>query len=203
MQKIIIKKIMILTKINSVRPLLQFVRYFTNKTHPKFSQNVGEKAIDFGAAKVTPQERTTLLQGIFKKNAEKYDLLGQVLTLGLEKNWRREVARKLGSLEGIYEKQGEDFKRRNIEIIDTCGGTGDLTFEILELAKNTRFYRESIFFSLIKSIKILIGNGIEMPINIKIVDMNTKMMEIGKNKASSLGFSSCIFIICNYFYKKS
>ncbi len=106
----------------------------------------GGKAADFGRRRVAVEERTTLINGIFNYNAKKYDLVGSVFALGLHTGWKRELARKMGSLEGVYEKLPDGkFRRRKLDVLDTCGGTGDLTFHMLDLAKASRYYRTCLF----------------------------------------------------------
>ena len=102
----------------------------------------GGKAADFGKRRVDTEERTMLLSAIFNNNANKYDTVSSVFALGFHNGWKRELARKMGSLEGTYQKNSEGqtiFKK--VDILDTCGGTGDLAFRILDLAKHTRHYR--------------------------------------------------------------
>ena len=58
-----------------------------------------------------------LVRPMFGRIAPHYDLLNRVLTVGIDRTWRRAVVRAAGPLEG----------RR---AVDACCGTGDLTLEL-------------------------------------------------------------------------
>jgi len=48
----------------------------------------------------------------------------------------------VGSLEPrLIRRVPNEFVKKKLEIIDMCGGTGDIAFKILELSKGTRYYR--------------------------------------------------------------
>ena len=52
---------------------------------------------------------------------------------------------EVGSLEPrMISNDTNNFKKKKLELIDLCGGTGDISFQILELSKLTRHFRNSI-----------------------------------------------------------
>ena len=64
------------------------------------------------------------VQRMFAGIARRYDLLNQVLSLGIHHRWRRQVVDGLGLGAGDH-------------VLDLCCGTGDLAFEILPHARCT------------------------------------------------------------------
>ncbi len=70
---------------------------------------------------------------MFSKIAARYDLLNRVLSLGLDRGWRRKVARETGAI---------DCRR----ILDVCTGTGDMASELCTFWKGKVFV-EGIDFS--------------------------------------------------------
>ncbi len=112
------------------------------------------KIIDFGFQQVPRDEKATLVKELFNRAAKHYDVLNDVVSLGVQRSWKRELARKLGtsgilpcigSLEPrqVFDPVTKTLKMKKINIIDVCGGTGDISFQILELAKKTRYYQNS------------------------------------------------------------
>jgi demethylmenaquinone methyltransferase/2-methoxy-6-polyprenyl-1,4-benzoquinol methylase len=72
----------------------------------------------------TGEERGRQVRQIFSEIAPRYDLLNHVLSLNIDRRWRRQAVDRLGKAptEGLY--------------LDACAGTFDLT---LELAKRPGF----------------------------------------------------------------
>jgi demethylmenaquinone methyltransferase / 2-methoxy-6-polyprenyl-1,4-benzoquinol methylase len=61
---------------------------------------------------------------MFDRIAERYDLLNRVISLGIDKRWRRLAAMALDDLRG------------DINILDLATGTGDLAFAVAEHRRN-------------------------------------------------------------------
>jgi demethylmenaquinone methyltransferase / 2-methoxy-6-polyprenyl-1,4-benzoquinol methylase len=62
----------------------------------------------------TPGEKKRFIRGMFASIVPAYDLLNRILSLGVDRGWRRTAIRMLGGVKG----------RR---ALDLCCGTGDLT----------------------------------------------------------------------------
>lgn len=72
---------------------------------------------DFGFTKVSPKEKTAKVGEVFHSVAEKYDLMNDLMSLGLHRLWKR-FAINLGQF------------RPGHKVLDLAGGTGDLSARI-------------------------------------------------------------------------
>ena len=59
------------------------------------------------------------IEGLFSKVAAKYDFLNHLLSLNMDKKWRRKLVRQAGLKPGL-------------RILDVCTGTGDIAIEFLK-----------------------------------------------------------------------
>lgn len=73
-----------------------------------------DNTIDFGFAKVPLEEKVKRVKGVFDSVAENYDLMNDVMSLGIHRLWKRHTI----ELSGI---------RPGKVVLDLAGGTGDLT----------------------------------------------------------------------------
>lgn len=73
-----------------------------------------EKTADFGYQKVTPEDKTNRVTGIFHSVADNYDLMNDLMSLGLHRLWKRQAL----YLAGI---------RKGQVVLDLASGTGDLS----------------------------------------------------------------------------
>lgn len=73
------------------------------------------------------------VQQMFSKIATRYDLLNHVLSLGLDRGWRKKVA---------WETRDMDCRK----VLDVCTGTGDMAIELCRFWKGKAFV-EGIDFS--------------------------------------------------------
>ncbi|MDG1436338.1 MAG: bifunctional demethylmenaquinone methyltransferase/2-methoxy-6-polyprenyl-1,4-benzoquinol methylase UbiE [Rickettsiaceae bacterium] len=76
---------------------------------------------NFGFKKVSSAEKRTLVDGIFSDVASKYDLMNDLMSLGIHRLWKDEFCRMVPNL--------------NLTILDVAGGTGDISFRLKEKAK--------------------------------------------------------------------
>lgn len=77
--------------------------------------------INFGFSKVTFEQKRNLVRDIFSNVASKYDLMNDLMSLGVHRLWKDEFVRKITNL--------------NSNILDVASGTGDIAFRIMRLAK--------------------------------------------------------------------
>ncbi len=74
---------------------------------------------DFGYKKVETQEKETLVQNVFTSVASKYDVMNDMMSLGMHRLWKKSL------IDQIRPKQTQSF-------LDVAGGTGDIAFKIYD-----------------------------------------------------------------------
>lgn len=72
---------------------------------------------DFGFRTVTPEEKTSLVRGVFNSVASRYDLMNDAMSAGMHRLWKRDF---VGSVD----------TRPNMQCLDVAGGTGDIAFRL-------------------------------------------------------------------------
>ena len=80
-----------------------------------------DKDIDFGFSRVRLGEKQDLVDDVFHKVAGKYDLMNDLMSVGLHRAWKDVLV----SMTGV--RKGRDFRH-----LDVAGGTGDVAFRIAE-----------------------------------------------------------------------
>ncbi|MGZ8161992.1 MAG: bifunctional demethylmenaquinone methyltransferase/2-methoxy-6-polyprenyl-1,4-benzoquinol methylase UbiE [Methylobacter sp.] len=68
----------------------------------------------FGFKQVAPEDKANLVRGVFDSVAAQYDIMNDLMSLGIHRLWKR-VAVQLGNV------------RKGEQVLDLAGGTGDLT----------------------------------------------------------------------------
>jgi demethylmenaquinone methyltransferase/2-methoxy-6-polyprenyl-1,4-benzoquinol methylase len=72
-----------------------------------------EKTTHFGYKQVPAEEKAGLVRGVFDSVASRYDLMNDLMSLGIHRLWKRHTV----ELAGV---------RRGQRVLDLAGGTGDL-----------------------------------------------------------------------------
>lgn len=80
-----------------------------------------QKTTHFGARTVPEQEKATLVHGVFSSVANKYDLMNDVMSVGIHRLWKDAMMDWLAPRDGMA-------------CLDVAGGTGDIAFRILDRA---------------------------------------------------------------------
>jgi demethylmenaquinone methyltransferase / 2-methoxy-6-polyprenyl-1,4-benzoquinol methylase len=70
---------------------------------------------DFGYREVAPEEKTRLVGRVFTSVAQKYDLMNDLMSLGIHRLWKRHFVATCGI-------------RRGEKLLDLAGGTGDIAW---------------------------------------------------------------------------
>ena len=78
------------------------------------STNKNADTIDFGFSKVPVQEKVQKVKSVFDSVANKYDLMNDVMSLGIHRLWKRQTI-ELAAV------------RPGMTLLDLAGGTGDFT----------------------------------------------------------------------------
>lgn len=74
----------------------------------------GDDEVDFGYRKVSPEEKTKRVEGVFTSVAPRYDLMNDLMSAGLHRLWKRFALAFLPLPQGA-------------RVLDLACGTGDLT----------------------------------------------------------------------------
>lgn len=69
-------------------------------------------------------KNTNDIEKMFSAIAPTYDMLNRLLSLGIDRKWRKKAVKKLAPISGVY--------------LDVAAGTGDMAVEILRGGKNAR-----------------------------------------------------------------
>ena len=79
--------------------------------------------VNFGRQRVSPEEKTRLVRGVFDSVAGRYDLMNDLMSAGVHRIWRAELVRRLRPAAGD-------------RIIDIGGGTGDIGIRLMKAGCN-------------------------------------------------------------------
>ena len=82
-----------------------------------------KKEADFGYKKVNPKEKPDLVKGVFDSVASKYDLMNDLMSLGIHRLWKKATV-QMSNL------------KANGSVLDVAGGTGDLAILFSEIVGN-------------------------------------------------------------------
>lgn len=77
-----------------------------------------DRTTHFGARTVAEEEKSSLVQGVFTSVANRYDIMNDVMSVGVHRLW------KDGMLDWLAPRDG-------MRCLDVAGGTGDIAFRIL------------------------------------------------------------------------
>lgn len=83
------------------------------------SIGMSESTTDFGFKQVPTEEKVGLVREVFDSVAENYDLMNDLMSLGVHRLWKDTFINAMGP-------------RPNMHLLDVAGGTGDITFRFLE-----------------------------------------------------------------------
>ncbi|QDH14231.1 bifunctional demethylmenaquinone methyltransferase/2-methoxy-6-polyprenyl-1,4-benzoquinol methylase UbiE [Formicincola oecophyllae] len=89
----------------------------TNPNHPNATSQADttNATTDFGYRSVPKGEKKTLVKEVFESVAGKYDVMNDLMSLGLHRAWKRDFINLLAP-------------RAGLRLLDLAGGTGDITF---------------------------------------------------------------------------
>ena len=71
----------------------------------------------FGNRAVTPEEKTSLVHGVFDNVADKYDIMNDLMSGGLHRLWKNRLIREIRP-------------KAHYKYLDVAGGTGDIAFRL-------------------------------------------------------------------------
>ena len=106
---------------------------------------------NFGFKKIKKNEKVKKVGEVFNSVSVNYDLMNNVMSLGLHKIWK-EIFVETAAL------------RANAKILDIAAGTADLTLALAKEKKNYEIFHTDINYSMLKEGKIkLINSGNILP----------------------------------------
>ena len=84
-----------------------------------------EKITHFGARDVREDEKAGLVHDVFTNVASKYDVMNDVMSVGIHRLWKEAM------MDWIAPRPGQ-------RLLDVAGGTGDISFRFLKRAKDAQ-----------------------------------------------------------------
>ncbi len=82
----------------------------------------GEQKTHFGTQKVSMSQKTQLVTDVFKRVAGSYDLMNDLMSLGIHRLWKQELIHLLRP-------------RSYVRMLDVAGGTGDIALRFLQASQ--------------------------------------------------------------------
>ncbi|GJQ15692.1 hypothetical protein GpartN1_g7483.t1 [Galdieria partita] len=116
----------------------------------------------FGYRSVPKNAKTSMVGSVFSDVASKYDVMNDLMSLGLHRLWKDLFVMSLAPT-------------ADMRILDVAGGTGDIAFRIVEKKRKEKDYNTK-----------LSENRVEPVV---VVDINENMLQVGKERAKERGYS--------------
>ena len=137
------------------------------------------KLSNFGYLKVTPKEKTKLVQKVFSDVANNYDLMNDVMSFGAHRLWKRLFI-------DIANPSSGD------KIIDVGSGSGDLVLEMLKRDLNLKIDMVDLNKEMLLEGKRRIKNN-----NVKFFQQNAENLSFIDNKYDKYLISFCLRNVTN------
>lgn len=132
------------------------------------------KLSNFGYSKVTPKEKTKLVQKVFSDVANNYDLMNDVMSFGAHRLWKKSF------IDVVNPSEGD-------KIIDVGSGSGDLVLEILKRDLNLKIDMIDLNKEMLLEGKKRIKNN-----NVKFFQQNAEKLNFLNNIYDKYLISFCL-----------
>ena len=132
------------------------------------------KLLNFGYTKVTPKEKTKLVQKVFSDVAFNYDLMNDVMSFGAHRLWKRIF------VDIVNPSYGN-------KIIDVGSGSGDLVLEIQKKNFNTKIDIVDLNKEMLEIGKKRIKKG-----NVRFYQQNAEDLKFANNIYDKYLISFCL-----------
>jgi len=137
------------------------------------------KLSNFGYSKVTPKEKTKLVQKVFSDVANNYDLMNDVMSFGAHRFWKKLFINIVNPSSGD-------------KIIDVGSGSGDLALEILKKDLNLTIDMVDLNKAMLLEGKRRIKNN-----NVKFFQQNAEKLSFLNNIYDKYLISFCLRNVTN------
>lgn len=135
---------------------------------------------------------TEFIRSVFSNVARKYDLMNDLMSLGIHRCWKdifvKEAVSPLASINNEIAKayfEGKPYNGQHVvQILDLAGGTGDIAFRILEREKGMHVLDSSGF--------VVHNSGLRARADVTVMDPSVEMTDVGERYAAQLGLSDRI-----------
>ena len=137
------------------------------------------KLLNFGYTKVTPKEKTKLVQKVFSNVAFNYDLMNDVMSFGAHRLWKRIF------IDLVNPSYGD-------KIIDVGSGSGDLVLEIQKKYLNANIDIVDLNKEMLEKGRKRIRKG-----NVNFYQQNAESLRFTNNSYDKYLISFCLRNITN------
>ncbi len=128
-----------------------------------------DRPVDFGFRKVSPEEKTRLVGGVFERVAERYDVMNDLMSLGTHRLFKRMTVEMSGVRPGM-------------RVLDLAGGTGDLSALFADAVGNAG----SVVLTDINPAMMRVGRD-------RLLDRGLAQVEFCQAGAEALPFADAAF----------
>ena len=106
---------------------------------------------------------------MFANVADSYDLMNDAMSVGVHRLWKDDFVSQIGPLKPrkILDAEGKIIRSEPLKCLDVAGGTGDISFRILDKA-----WKDS---------------PDQLSISLTMSDINPSMLDVGKKRAVERG----------------
>ncbi|KAF3942976.1 hypothetical protein CMV_030425, partial [Castanea mollissima] len=113
---------------------------------------------------VHEEEKSRLVGNVFSSVASSYDLMNDIMSVGLHRLWKDRLVSKLNPFPGMKH-------------LDVAGGTGDVAFRILETLNSVKR----------RATQDVLEDNLHEKTQIIVCDINPNMLNVGKKRAMERG----------------
>ncbi|KAJ1606337.1 hypothetical protein OIY81_1374 [Cryptosporidium canis] len=147
-------------------------RLSSTKKHPEPEDE--DKYVYFGDRRVDRELKRKLIDNVFTSVSSKYDLMNDLMSLGLHRCWKDVFVDNIISPESFLRIKREDSDNfSDVTILDVAGGTGDISFRIVDKLRK---------------------DNMEVFPRIMVIDSNSEMLQQGQLRSLKKGDSNIIWI---------
>ncbi|XP_050247388.1 2-methoxy-6-polyprenyl-1,4-benzoquinol methylase, mitochondrial-like isoform X2 [Quercus robur] len=146
--------------------LRMVTRKLGSKLLPRFSSTslLHSHATSFGFKEVHEEEKSRLVGNVFSSVASSYDLMNDIMSVGLHRLWKDRLVSKLNPFPGMKH-------------LDVAGGTGDVAFRILETLNSVKR----------RATQDVLEDNLHEETQIFVCEINPNMLNVGKKRAMERG----------------